>query len=248
MLELFRDSAWTFVDVVVALTAIAVAVAIYFAQKRKKGLLVETIANVPLLTIGKNGIDGLEIKFQGKPLDDAVVVLARVINSGNTPILASDYEQPVTFEFWDRSSLLSADVIATQPGGIPIKITIGDRLASLSSHLLNPADSVTCRFLLTDSNGQYLPRCRIAGVQQIEKPRSPSRSVGLALTAIVLFLAVFIAFLYLDSKNQTRVEPPDLFVFTMMVVSGFGVLGSGLFIFRELLMDTRRRAYIWSSE
>src|SRR6266853_5074399 len=99
MVDLLRDPAWQFVGAVFALIAIVASVWIFLAQRPKKRLLVQTVARVPLVALGSNGIPGLQITFNGNAVENASVFQVRVENIGNVPIVAADFEHPVRVEF-----------------------------------------------------------------------------------------------------------------------------------------------------
>lgn len=226
MFEFLRDSLWTFVGVLLALLAILVSIGVYYAQKQRKRITVETLARVPLIAIGKEGIEGLAITFNGEPLERATVVLIRVTNTGNMPILGADFESPLSFEFAGDSKILSAAVVSSEPPRIPIAVTIAGATATLSPHLLNPNDSLTCRILLLASESKFISFARIAGVKTIEDSRPVSftqPSLGLLGIGALAFFVWF----YLKPKTDSifLVEPEDLpFLVGMTLLLSFVVV------------------------
>jgi hypothetical protein len=189
MQELLRDSIWTFIGTVVAIAAILISIVLYIYQRQRKRLFVETIARIPLLSSHMQGIVGLQLTFKGKPVTDATILLVQVSNFGNTPILASDYETPLSLEFAKDVEVLAADVISSQPKGIPLSISTSGYCAILSPHLLNPTDIVTCRILLKNSDGKYVATCRVTGVKSIEKPANSALFMS-ATTLTSFFIVV----------------------------------------------------------
>lgn len=201
MTEFFRDSLWTFVGALLALLAILVSIGVYYAQKQRKRITVETLARVPLIAIGKEGIEGLAITFNGQPLERATVVLIRVTNTGNMPILSADFEAPLSFEFSADSKILSATVVSSEPPRIPITVTISGETATLSPHLLNPNDNLTCRILLPASESKFVSLARIAGVKAI----GGSRRVSLTQPLLGLLGMGAIAFsFWLSPEPKSR--------------------------------------------
>lgn len=193
MLDIFRNSIWTFIGTVVASIALAAFIIIHFVQRQSKRLVVESVVRVPLLANHFSVIEGLGITFGGQPLSNAIVVVVRVTNSGNTPILVSDYESPLSLEFTDGSTVLSADVMSSQPDGIKMNMSFSGCVTMLSPQLLNPADTVTCRILLKDSDGKFKASGRVVGVNTIEQRLQPSvRPFVLRLASIPLVSGAYL--------------------------------------------------------
>jgi hypothetical protein len=204
MAELLRDSLWTFIGAVLALVAIVVSVLIFYAEKQRKRLKVETVARVPLVTLGKEGIDGLEITFEGKPLRQATVVMARISNPGNVPIRTADFESPLTFEFLSDAQLLSASVMATVPERMPVTTTVAGQTVVLTPHLLNPGDSVTVRALLSGGPARFTPIARVVGVPRIEG--AARTSVWQPIVSLAGIATVLISFWMSPSPASLRMS------------------------------------------
>jgi hypothetical protein len=225
MLEILRDSIWTFFGTLAATAAIAVTIAIYFGQRQRKRLFVETVARVPLLANRVKGVDGLQITFQGEPLSDAAVLLVLITNAGNTPILASDYESPLSFEFTEGSAVLAADVLLSQPEGIPLNISISGRRAILSPQLMNPTDTVTCRFLLKNTDGKFETKGRVAGVKRIERRRQTSvLPPVLTFVSFVLVVSAFILSPNPKSSTFADVRLEEIPYIGVMLLGSFTLL------------------------
>ena len=219
MIEILRDSIWTFVGTLFALAAIVVAIAIYYGQRERKRLLVETLARVPLLALGKRGIDGLQLTFRGEPLTEASVLLVRVSCVGNRPIVAIDYDSPISFSFLGNAQVLVADVVSTDPAGVPIAIDAASNSATLTRHMLNPGDTVTCRMLIKESDGKFDVSGRIAGVKRIERSRSVSILPAIAtMVALAVTISAFLLSPSPKSLTLADLRPEELpYVIAMLV-------------------------------
>lgn len=221
MTEILRDSIWTFIGAVLALAAILVSWAVYLAQKQRKRITVETLARVPLIAFGKEGITGLEITFNGEALERATIVLIRVTNAGNTPILSADFEAPLSFEFATGAKILSASIVASEPERMPVTASFTAGLVTLSPHLLNPTDNLTCRVLLPASDTKYQSLGRIVGVKKIEG----TRRVSLAQPAVSLLgmVAAAGAFWLSPEPKSARISELRLeeMPFLAVIASGF---------------------------
>ncbi len=166
--ESLRDTIWTFIGAILALTAIIVSILIYLAQKQRKRLRVENVAWMPLARIGSQGIEGLEVTYKGRSLANPSIIMARISNPGNAAIQSADFEAPITLEFEKNTEILETSVVETQPNGIPVSAEIKASTAVLSPHLLNPGDVVVVRIFVGNGKPKFKPFARIAGVRVIE--------------------------------------------------------------------------------
>lgn len=192
MLEIIRDPAWQFIGSVLGLTTIALSLWFYFSQRSRKRVLIETIARIPLVTDGAHGIPGLKVTINDTPVEKASILLVRIRNVGNSPILAADVEEPISLILEEGSIVLSADVDEVWPKHLPVSLTFADRTVTVSRHLLNPGDTFTCRILVQDSRGDFTARARIAGVQVLERRKWTNLWLPISsLFGIVLMIGSF---------------------------------------------------------
>lgn len=236
MLEILRDPVWQFIGALLALLAIAVSFWVYILQKPKKRLLIERVARVPLITLGADATPGLQITMNGRTINQATVILVRVVNIGNTPLPASDFESPITLEFEEKSIVLDARIAETEPKDIPVQVTNTANTLSITKTLLNPGDSFTCRALVQDSKGSYAAKARVSGVQRIEesRPIAIGKSITLVVALIVLVITMIltpkpISISPLDLRTE---EIPYLAVFSVtfliLMLVAFSDLGNRL--------------------
>jgi hypothetical protein len=195
VLELLRDPAWQFVGALLALLTIAVTVWLFILQSPRRRLLVERIARVPFITIGADRIPGLRLTVDDRLVEEATVVLVRITNIGNAPLQSSDFEVPISLQFAPGSHVLDAQISEAQPEGLPIEVQRQDAVVTFSRGLLNPGDTFTCRVLVQDSKGTYLPMARVAGVRHLDtaRPVSVVRSAVMLTAIVVLLVSVLLS-------------------------------------------------------
>ena len=206
MHELLRDSIWTFVGSVLALVAIGATFWVYAVQRPRKRLLIERVARVPLVTIGTDRVEGLEIRLNGEVVESASVVVVRITNSGNRPIPAEEFERPVTFRFEEGATVLHAEISEPSPKGLIVATSLKGRELQIEKCLLNPGDTFLCRALVRDSRGRYEPSARVVGMKDIEtsRPVSIARPVTMVSCVAVVFIA------YALSPSPSSQLPTDL--------------------------------------
>jgi hypothetical protein len=166
MQEIMRDPVWQFI-VIAALALAALVVAIL--QHRRKTLSYEIISRTPLLSVEEEVKGTLQILFDGKPVQDVYLVVARIINTGNVPIVATDYEDPVNLSFGENSQILTTDSSETNPDSLRASTSIEKTNVVLAPILLNMGDSITIKMLISQFDDEIKVDGHIAGVKSIRK-------------------------------------------------------------------------------
>jgi hypothetical protein len=193
MSEILRDPLWQFIGVILALIAIGVSILIYLLQRNRKSLSYEVLSDTPLLTL-KEELEGrLQILYEGTPIKNAQLIVIRILNSGNMPIPANDYERPLQFVFGNSAKILSAEVTDKVPDNLLANVTVTDHGFELKPTLLNSKDSITVKVLVSDYQKILKADARIIGVKSVQPMNDfPPGSlllmlVGLALLMIGMF-------------------------------------------------------------
>lgn len=167
MLELLRDPIWQFAGAVLALVAIAISVALYFAQRQRKDITYELLSNTPLLTVREKGLGQLQLTYNSVPVDNPRLAVIRLRNSGNVPIATTDYERPISFTFGEGATVLSSAITATSPDNLNVGVETKDNVVVLQPALLNPRDSLTLKLLVSGEARDLSADGRIHGVHRI---------------------------------------------------------------------------------
>jgi hypothetical protein len=95
-------------------------------------------------------------------------------NTGNQPVLESDYVNPITFISTQAGEIADASITDMTPSNIDLKINkIASDKAVLAPVLLNPGDKATIRFALLANNSDDVLHGmridgRIVGISNIE--------------------------------------------------------------------------------
>ncbi len=110
-----RDPVWTFVGVALTLASLIAGYVISTLRSTRKALAYEMVYQDCLLEGNRNVRDSFQVLYEGKEVQDPSLVVIAIYNSGNTPRLLSDYDQPVRVDFGQATEILSADVYAMEP-------------------------------------------------------------------------------------------------------------------------------------
>lgn len=190
-MEILRDPVWQSVGVLLALF---VPLCIYLLQRQRKAVRFEVVTDIPLLTVREKSLGGLQVTFNGAPMQAAGVIVVRFINAGNTPVVRADYESPISMEFPPSLSVLAAEVISSKPQQLAVEATIVGSTVNFSEVLLNSRDSFTCRVLVDGDPGPLKIGGRIAGVKEIDETKDSGidgavGTIALLVSGIAFYLS-----------------------------------------------------------
>ena len=243
MSGLLRDPLWQFIGVILALLAIGVSILIYLLQRNRKSLGYEIISNTPLLTM-KEELEGkLQILYEGTSIRNAQLIVIKIINSGNVPIAASDYERPLQFVFDTGAKILSAEVTEKVPDNLLATITSRDNAIVLEPTLLNGKDSITVKALVSDYQKKPKADARIIGVKSV-RPITDVQAGSLLIMLVGLALLVIgmVALIRAIGPANTPKDVPANKLILSLVLLLFGYVLSFIGMFRT----KRYRKFLFS--
>lgn len=167
MIDFFRDPAWQFVGTILAVLAIIISIVLFFAQRKRKVLAYEIISQTAILSEADEVSGKLQILFQGETVKNVHLLVIKLINMGNVPIVSADYEREVKLEFKDSEKILSAEIAETTPDNLSGEIFLNDKNIMLKPILLNPKDAIVIKILISGFQGTVHLDGRIIGVKSI---------------------------------------------------------------------------------
>jgi len=166
--DLVRDPAWQFVGAIVAVIAIAATFAVYLLQRERKEFSFGVFYQTPLLTVAEELAARVRVTFDGNAIRNLRLVVLGFKNSGNRPIVTSDFEREVRITMSSGSTILSCDISKQSPANLDVQAAIHGHELRLSPVLLNPHDYVLLKLLVgCDSPIVPLVDARIVGVRNL---------------------------------------------------------------------------------
>ncbi len=141
-----------------SIVAIFVAIAIGIYQVRqgrvRRKLVYHTLSNAPLVSVNSAVADQVEIdiRVKGTLVKNAHLLVVNIKNAGKVSIHASDYFEPLTFEF--DTKVLQASVLETTPPTLinpsthPTFLTLTPQSVQFPAFPLNPGDAIQMSILL----------------------------------------------------------------------------------------------------
>ncbi len=224
-MEWYRDPIWQFVGAVISFIAILASYNIFKRQGRQKKFSFEIISNSALVNVKDDIKSKLQLLFDKKPVNDVHLLIVRIINSGNEPIVKSDYETPINLNFSDNSEVLETDVINVSPESMKVEVNSTKESASIQPLLLNPGDSITIKTLLTNFDGAVKVSCRIAGVKEITRLGvDNSSSPSFRFELFFIYGSSFFGSLFLVASLFVMIFTEDIFFGIFMLIMSIIVL------------------------
>jgi hypothetical protein len=190
-MNFLRDSIWQFI---LSLLGIVVAVLIYRLQQSKKSLSYQLLSDTTLLKKGEGIAGKVQVFFEEKIVEDAHLVVARISNDGNTPILDSDFREPFSLSFGKEAVILGTEVTNTVPKDLKPTLTVESGRVEMRPTLLNPGDSVTIAVLLSKCTKDTIDcAARIVGVKSVKRvSESLNQFVVPMIISVIFGILVFV--------------------------------------------------------
>jgi hypothetical protein len=196
-----RDPIWQFVGAIISLVAvvfsIVLPVGVYFKQRRRKALSYDVSVFADVLTVG-GGLKGkIQVLYQGTPVDNIRLMVVRIYNDGNVPIVQADWDEHLTVSFGKEATLLTVEILETKPKEVNPQYAIESGALGFEPFLLNPGDSFTMKFLVARAERKpgLSVKGRIVGVSEIKKKLQVGMSDG-SLALISLMIGSFSMTIY----------------------------------------------------
>ena len=201
MIESLRDPLWQFIGALIGLAALVLTIVIFWFQRKRRELSYRIDYQEPLLQID-NAIAGrLKVLFDDTPVNEVYLLVVRVSNSGNVPILATDFVSPMELTLDPAAKILSASVGTQNPRNLGASISVENALQRIvvSPILMNPGDFFRLNILLTQSSYRLAVDGRVVGVREIQA--KPYQAKALNTIAMVSSLMALVTVVWSFAGN-----------------------------------------------
>lgn len=198
ILGLLRDPIWQFIGLVIT---IIISLITCFLQKTKKSLAYEILAETALLSVAKEVKDKIQILFEGDSVQNVHLILLKISNTGNVPILESDFDEEITISFDSSTRLLSAEISKKNPHSIKAELTIKGTQLIISKSLWNSGDTITIKSLVSEFNEKIDVSGRIVGIKDIKKLSNSESYIYERGLYFIVFLCLTSTFLYIFTNQ-----------------------------------------------
>ena len=166
-MEFLRDPIWQFLSVAVAVAALLLTILLFRMQRNQKKISYEVITSEAAVSVGDEAKGRIQILFDGTPVNDVHLIVLKICNTGDIPILSTEYDRPITFNFGKGSKVLDVGIFDIMPSNIRVSVKIDIEKIVVEPLLLNSKDSFKLKVLLINFSGEISADARIVGVKQI---------------------------------------------------------------------------------
>jgi len=183
------DPLWQLiVTIMIPTLGVLIPIIIYFWQRQIKE--VSYVYSVtPLLRHEKEVIGRLQIFFENKPVEKVSLVLVKIINSGNAPIKAEDYEREITLSFGEKAQVLTCSVEETEPKDLRIPTVIEGNKVRLEKVLFNRRDWAKLKILVNNYE-KFDIEGRIVGVKTIKNLKQTRGEIYVSIMILIAYVIV----------------------------------------------------------
>jgi hypothetical protein len=187
------------IAIIAIITTITVA---YFANwwRNRKKLSYEIIAESLLLTADEEIKDDLQILYKGAEVKNVHLLILKIINNGNQPILSNDFEKPLNLVFSEDAEILSAKPVSVRPENLDVSITFEKNILALTPLLMNSEDFALIKLIISSNSSQFKVDTRIVGVKEVKKAYTKFNSKPLWLMTLFCFVLSLSSFFVIDNK------------------------------------------------
>jgi hypothetical protein len=190
-MEYLRDPVWQFVGAIFAFITISFMILFFKLQKNNKQLSYKIILDTEVLGVREELLGKLNITFQRKIVKNVRLFIMKFENNGNIPITSNDYEKPLTVHFEETATILSAEILKTNPNNLDGAIFADKNSFTITPILLNPKDSISVKLLLSSpTTSLFNIDTRIIGVGKIEIYKDIKQPGFYFVASIYLFIII----------------------------------------------------------
>lgn len=239
---------WNIILTVVGiLIGAIISVISYFLQRQKRSLVYSVKTNVAVVFVTDDMKNRVRVTFDNVEVSDVRLIELFILNNGNQPIKADDFERPLQFSFGEQAKVLGCEVITKEPANLApsIVFTTLENLIIVEPLLLNRRDQFTIKILVTGYKTELVADTRIAGVSKVERKPFAAAISGVesaqkwvtyaVIGGLGLFLVFTLRTMILSVGYETELGRWFGFLFNIILGTGFTfvlvMLSLGFFVY-----------------
>lgn len=168
-MDFLSNSIWSGISGLAAIIAIIASFILFKKGQSRKILVYDVVSIAPVARINKEVKSRVKILLDNNPIEDALIVVIKLLNASDISIQSTDYENnsPIIFDFEGGAEVLNLDVLETNPDNLKPSFSFNAGHVLLQPLLLNSQDSITFKVLLTNFSNYIDVNCRINGVKSV---------------------------------------------------------------------------------
>lgn len=203
---------WKYViTILVALAGVGVPVFLWQADQARS-LRLDVISQTALSPVAPTALLGLKLTLDGSEVSEARLTVMEIVNNGNRPIVAIDFEAPVEITSKPPGKIVRMDLGEVSPSDLKPSFSLKDGQIFMQPFLMNSGDKARISIITSGGEPQFNVRGRIAGIKTIEfnseaLKKRPMKFWVEAATGVLLFSAYIASlFAFLDSWKEKRLD------------------------------------------
>ncbi|MFU2210205.1 hypothetical protein [Solidesulfovibrio sp. C21] len=195
---------------VVILTIAGTTFVWYLWQRENRSLSLILNSTKTLISINKDRMDGLELKYRGNDIKSLSIVDISIENNGNTPIRKEDFSSPLNMKI-DGNIVSLPEILHKKPKQLSPKIEVSEGAVQIIPMLLNPGDNFEFQLTILDLGSNLTEDSingRIFGVKNIDfinkqKDKPTTDLVVLISTVIAALISSILNLFFVKTKFFT---------------------------------------------
>jgi len=168
-MEILRDAIWQFIGAILGLVGTVVSVILAFRLQPRKSLSCSIIHRSKLVSIKREVEHKLRVYYEGKAVQNLSLVVIRIQNTGNQPIVANDFVEPVEIALESTVDIIDGEIGGTRPENLRTSLSKIDQRIQLLPTLFNAGDYADINILVDGSVKEIDVHGRVVGVSRIRK-------------------------------------------------------------------------------
>jgi hypothetical protein len=223
---------------IATLFGVTVSVFLWRLNQPRKVLSYQVVSRQGLVSIRGPARKNLDVTFQGRPVENAQLVMLRIFNSGNKSINASEYQTDLSLCMNPEAEIVHADIAETSPPDLEERVRVkgepapliksisGGKLV-LTPTLLNPGDEIVLQMLVNNLTEQIKVKGHIDGISAPQKWRHQSILPMVMTNVGALTMAA--AMLCVEPSALKDFGWQEILPFILFFLAGYVVLWAGLY-------------------
>jgi len=224
------------------LFGVSVSVCLWILNQRRKELSYQVLHADALVNVKGEAKRRVEIRFDGKPVEDAHLVVVTVTNTGHLPINPGDYQGKLAICTNPGSSILMADIIGTVPGDLDERLPQENGQRSLIEKiqkdklilqpvLLNEENSLSIQMLVKNYAGKVTVSGHVQGVRAIRQASDRTILPGMLTQLGAVTMAAAMLFCGPDALVHLQLEA--IVPYLLLFLLGYVLLCAGTYLPRK---------------
>jgi len=223
---------------IATLFGVSVSFILWRLNQQRKVLSYQVVSRQRLVTVRGPARRKLQVKFDGKSVESAQLLMVRIFNSGNKSIQPGDYHTDLAIYMNPEAEIVLADVGECTPFDLedrvrakgeaaPIIKEVAGGKVMLTPMLLNPGDGFTLQLLVNNLTERLVLKGHIEGISRLRKWKKKKFLPAIMTNAGLVVMAL--AMLGVEPSALRSFGWQEILPFLLFFLLGYVILWAGLY-------------------